>query len=256
MKSRTLRRFAIFVGVLALLRGTTAYMDVDIRHLDREEKPREGKSASTAPIPKECADGASANTGQPVMLERTRIQTLTWGVSTKPARYGQTLPIVIWIDNPTDESQFVATCGLITGFSELTELFDSSGRRMFRYEERRPRNPGFGVCTSSFSIKITPHTCLHGTFSDLYGGGAESFLQYDLTENYNLLPGKYIITARLPNQATIDAGLQTPTAIDQNAGLIITVEDWGFLDRLFHLSTLVNYGKVHLEAMHKSTQIE
>jgi hypothetical protein len=201
MKSRTLRTVAIFVGVLVLLRGTTAYMDVDIRHLDREEESREEKSASTAPIPKECADGASANTGQPVMLERTRLQTLTWGVSTKPARYGQTLPIVMWIDNPTDESQFIATCGLIIGFSERTELFDSSGRRMFRYEERRPRNPGFGVCTASFSVEIAPHACLHGTFFDQPSVGAESFLQYDLTENYNLLPGKYIITARLPNQA-------------------------------------------------------
>lgn len=247
MKSRVLQGIAIFVGVLVLFRGATAFMDADTRRHDREEKPRENRLTDTEPVPKECADAVSADTGQPVML--MRIAALTWGVSTRPTPYGEPLPILVWIDNPSDEPQFVASCSGIGGFSEETEVFDSSGRRMLRFEERRRRNPDFGICTSEYPVKIPAHTCPHGTFTDqLSGDGMGSRLKFNLTPTYDLLPGNYILAGRTPKQrnADLEASVPTTVSIDPKAGLPITIEDWGVLDRLFHLSTFVNYGTTHL----------
>lgn len=159
------------------------------------------QTPSAPPLPKEMAEQVSEDTGRPVILDYQR-GPLIWGLSTKRVAYGQPIPLLLWLYNPTDKPAGVATCSDIGFFWTFRmSVFDSSGERVLSREEQRmlsdlqkpPAEPRFTivpVCARNFSIYIPPHTIRHGNFSTL-----EFDFSWDLREHYSLSPGRYVIVA-------------------------------------------------------------
>jgi|SRR5579872_3198578 len=137
---------------------------------------------------------ASADTGQPIMFQRGR---LIWGLSTRPVTVGETLFVLLWIYNPSDEPQSVMSCMDIDWFwARDIEILDSAGKHVAsRAEERRAEEARksngpvprlMEVCTRNFPITIPPKTCLHGSFAR-----PEYDFARDLNYFYALPAGRY-----------------------------------------------------------------
>lgn len=158
-----------------------------------------------------CSAMISPDTGQPVMFTRG---PLTWGLSTKPAAYGQNLLVLLWIYNPTEEPLGVLTCQDIDHFwAREIEVLDAAGKHIPSLEEEKRRreqdaghfSPEVWSCTRNVLLTVPPHTCLHGTFSK-----PEYDFARDLSKYYSLQPGRYSLMV-LKNQ-TPAVGSRTSTA--------------------------------------------
>jgi hypothetical protein len=170
-----------------------------------------------------CA--ASADAGQPILFQRGH---LTWGLSTRPARPGEKLLVLLWFYNPSDAPESVINCGDIDHFWSLEiEVFDSAGKRVLsRAEEKRlaeeKRNPGAFVpeapfrCWRNFGITIPPRTCLRGSFS----APGDDFAR-DLNDYYLLPPGSYSLAPIKDRETENASGSSTVQAVK----LPITVLD-------------------------------
>jgi hypothetical protein len=190
---------------------------------DRNEELREKqRTASAPPLPAECAKDVTDDTGLPVMLPSKG--PLTWGLSTRPAAYGDEIPVILWLDNPTDKPQPVWTCMNIDWFWLSGILvFDSAGQRVLNVSEEKqfresgtkpPAGRELMGCTRNFPINIPPHTCMHGIFSQ----PAYDFVR-DLRTYYSLPPGRYFIA-----QAGADDKPVGGAPPDPANGLSVTVE--------------------------------
>jgi hypothetical protein len=167
-----------------------------------------------------CSAMISQDTGQPLMFTRG---SLTWGLSTKPAAYGQKLLVLLWIYNPTEEPLPVLTCSDIDHFwAREIEVVDAAGKSIVSLDaEKRRRDrdagnfsPEVWSCARNVLFTVPPHTCLHGTFSK-----PEYDFARDLTKYYSLQPGQYSLMV-LKNQ-TPAAGSRTSVA--ETSELHITV---------------------------------
>lgn len=168
-----------------------------------------------------CAENASADTGQPVMFQHG---SLTWGLSTRPVRYGEKLLVLLWLYNPTDTPLSVMTCAGIDYFwSHEIAVLDSAGNQVLsRAEERllaeKKRNPAslFSdefVCFRNFPITVPPHSCLQGSFSKPQYDFARDFNRY-----YSLPPGQYSLVPMKKSQeqnsrAGTGPGVKLPISI-------------------------------------------
>jgi len=141
-------------------------------------------------LPKRMAEQVSADTGQPVIFQRPG--QLVWGLSTKAGTYGDSIPVLLWLYNPTNKPQAVATCSDIDWFWFSIDVFDSSGKRLLSLSEQKSmQDPNVVVlfmCSRNFTFSIPPHTCMHGAFSILNRDFAR-----DLRESYSLPTGQYVI---------------------------------------------------------------
>lgn len=158
--------------------------------------------------PRQCEQDASADTGQPVMLQRGR---LIWGLSTKPTTFGQKLPVVLWLYNPTDEPLYVGTCDDIDFFwLREIQVFDSAGKRVEGRAEKRwaeeERSRGDArpllrepfECFRNFTITVLSQACLHGSFST----NKYDFVR-DLNDYYLLPPGRYSLVPTKAAERTV-----------------------------------------------------
>jgi hypothetical protein len=176
--------------------------------------------------PRECQQNASSDTGQPVMFQRGR---LMWGLSTKPIAFGQKLPVVLWIYNPTAEPLPVWTCEDIDFFwLRDIQVFDSTGKRIESRREQkrrvaveqsrsegRPFPEEVWVCSRNFPITIPSHACLHGSLLD-----GRSDLARDLNEYYLLPPGQYsLVPTKAPEMRTVPP---TTNAEQQRVAITVT----------------------------------
>lgn len=215
---------------------------------DREAKAREEKRIDAAgPLPQECAKDVSKDTGRPIMLPRRG--DLQWGISSRPAIYGEKVPVLLWLYNPTDKPQPVWTCMQIDYFWLLgLDVFDSAGQRVLDIQEEKDKererarkadlnlldwppanNTNLTVqflsqtsdcpfgCDRNFPIDIPPHTCVHGTFSNQ----AYDFAR-DLRNYYSLSPGKYFL---VPGERGQHCKHVRKTLPDPKTGLEITIEE-------------------------------
>jgi hypothetical protein len=169
-----------------------AYDRVEIALEQQREKTKE-------PVPQECQKEETLDTGEPFMLPSHG--DLKWGLSTRTTVYGETVPVLLWIYNPTDKPQSVWTCeGLDYFWLYGLDLFDSAGRRVLRTGEKSdesipesenfrgsPGDCGFG-CGRNFPIEIPPHACVHGRFSHLDHDFSRDLQSYD-----SLPPGRYYL---------------------------------------------------------------
>jgi hypothetical protein len=191
---------------------------------EREAAEREQKRAALAPPPPtECAAAVTGDTSCPLIFRS--YGGLTWALSTRPAWYGDGVPVLLWLSNSTDKPIPVMTCGDIDLFwSGGLALFDSAGHRVLNRreeEEKKLRDsgqPNAGACvfscTRNFAIEIAPHTCAHTNFSQ----NAYDFSRY-LDTYYSISPGHYILgSANSADGCEISA---TPPA--DNTGLPIVV---------------------------------
>jgi hypothetical protein len=150
-----------------------------------------GQSSVPPPLPKEMAEQVSDDTGRPViLLQRGEI---LWGLSTRPAAYGQPIPVLLWLYNPTDKPQGVTSCGDIGWFwSYEIHVFDFSGEYVHSNKEQQlatdPSLMDLPVCGRNVIIYVPPHTSMHGNFSK----PAPDFVE-DLSAHYSLAPGRYAI---------------------------------------------------------------
>ncbi len=175
--------------------------------------------SKTPSLPKEMAEEVSEDTGEPVVMRQ--LPGITWGLSTKPVSYGDPIPVLLWLYNPTDKPQGVTTCGDIDNFWEFDiNVADSAGRRMLtRAEQKQARNTeieNLPLCGRNLLIWIPPHTCIHGTFSKL-----EHDFARDLNEYYSLPPGKYLIT---PAEKKQNGKRLTRSLTDLQRGLLVEVD--------------------------------
>ena len=188
----------------------------DLQVSQREKQP----AANADPLPKECEKEVSADTGRPVMFPKH--SDLLWGVSTKPATWGEPVPVLLWLHNPTDTPQPVMTCSGIEWFWALgIDVFEASGQRVLSVGEekdkKKPDMQGVLMCTRNFAINIPPHACIHGNFSTL---------SYDFSTNleghYSLPPGRYMIVPgeRGPDLKPVRRTLPAPSN-----GLSVVVQE-------------------------------
>jgi len=209
------------VGVSAWRAGRYDGDPMNLQY-DREEKAREDKRVAAAkPVPEECAKSVSADTGSPVMFPSRG--PLTLGVSTKTTHYGEPIPVLLWLSNPTDTAQPVWSCGGIIDdfwYSGM-DVFDSAGHRVLSRDEEKQRKSGtlptqrVQVCGSTVETYIPAHACTHSTFSS-----QASYVSHDLHKYYELPPGRYFI---VPAERTKDGEPVRRTVIDPTGGLAIVV---------------------------------
>ena len=231
----SLWRPIVAAGASSLLLGTADGMPATTPEVAGAQQ----SFASAGPALEHCADGTSADAGPPVMFHLRGV--LSMGVSTKPAPYGAPILVLLWIENPTDEDTGVAECSTIAEFWESgIDIYDSAGHRVIDREEEYLKEKGLYeegisslICQSQREIAIPAHRCIHGSFSSPEHDYSwnDWVLWTDLSFRYELPPGKYYIVERTWPR----------TPFDPRNGLAVTVEDWGAIDRLLHLSSLVSY---------------
>jgi len=144
----------------------------------------------TRSVPPECASQISVDTAEPTMFPFDG--PLLWGLSTRPARPGSPLRVLLWIANPTAEAHQVATCSDIDRFWLYgIDVIDDAGKVIpWRGGKKRSADDDL-FCFRNFAIRIPPHTCHHTTFTE-----HESDFSRDLQTLYDLPQGKYFIVSR------------------------------------------------------------
>lgn len=184
------------------------------------------RAAGAPPVPEKCRETISEDTGRPVMFPSGG--GLVWGLSTRPASYGDKLLAVLWLYNATDKPLPVWTCmGIDAFWAEKIDVFDAVGHRILSRGEQKDREQHGAsgdafysriVCSRNFPIDIPPHACVHGTFSQ----PAYDFAR-DLQSYYDLPPGKYLLVPRSvePKQGVLIPEKHPEAAV----GLPITVNE-------------------------------
>jgi len=126
--------------------------------------------------------------------------------------------------NSTDEPKSAFTCTDIDVFwVSGIDVFDSSGQRMQSLEEEEKRiSPGdivkwLPMCSRNFMFSVPPHSCVHGTFSQL-----EPDFSRDLRRYYSLPPGRYVI---VPAERGRDGTPVNRTLPEPNNGLTVIVQE-------------------------------
>jgi len=177
------------------------------------------------PVLEHCADGASTDAGQPVLFSHWG--DLSLSVSTRPAPYGEPIPLLLWFENPTDTTIGVWQCTGIANFLYGGfDIFDSAGHRILSRDDHHLKDAGVDsdgfrfspMCSGQTPIPIPAHSCIHGTFPSILKdawSSPENLLRADLSRVYDLPPGRYYMVERT----------RTPTPFDTPNGIAISVED-------------------------------
>lgn len=148
----------------------------------------------TQTTPQECAKDISSDTGVPVFFPRSSERgDLIWGLSTRSVDYPDSVPVILWIDNPSNKSGYVGTCSGIGQFwGTGIDVFDSTGHRVpMRSELQQNKDSNIQqlmTCGRNIQIEIPAHTCKHTTFSE----HALDFFT-DLNGEWDFKPGRYFI---------------------------------------------------------------
>jgi hypothetical protein len=145
-----------------------------------------------ASVPQECAKEVADDTGEPTTFPFDG--PLQWGISTRPARSGSPLVVLLWIANSTEKLERVATCSDIDRFWLFAiDVVHESGHVVpWRGGKVRNTEDDGLFCFRNFAITIAPHTCRHTTFTE-----HEFDFSRDLQTIYDLPPGKYFIVPRV-----------------------------------------------------------
>jgi hypothetical protein len=197
--------------------------DNDPLNIEYDRRAIQLQQQAVAPSPpKLCAAAASEDTGRAVIFRSDG--PLTWALSTQPALYGDAVPVLLWLSNPTDKPIPVMTCQDIDFFwSSGVALFDSAGHRVLTHREEKEKLRDAGQqnvpvcifsCTRNFPIDIAPHSCAHTNFSQR----AYDFSR-DLEAYYSIPPGHYVLVPAKPGNGC-EVVANPPTA---NTGLSIVV---------------------------------
>ena len=172
-------------------------------------------------VPEQCALSITPDTGQPIFPFSGNRSN--WGISTTPTAYGQPVPLMIWIDNPTDQPVPVFTCRDLEYFAATAfDVFDSAGHRILDQPEAQAAQTNSSIpttrafaCTRNFAINIPAHTCAHGNFS----APSYDFVK-DLSRFYSLSPGTFSIA---PSARTADGAPISRTLPDSAPRLTVTI---------------------------------
>jgi hypothetical protein len=180
----------------------------------------EPRRDAQVPVSGRCAKDASADTGQPVMFPGHG--SVRRGLSTRPARYGERLPVLLWFDNSGDVPTSESSCGIDWFWSTGIAVFDSRGHRVLsrveeedRKTDRKPER--LMSCTRNVPIEVPKQSCLHTSFSE-----PDHDLSVDLSKLYELPPGRYFVVPVEPRSESTE---RKDTPVAPQDGLIVTVEE-------------------------------
>ena len=153
------------------------------------------QQTKTTDPPKECAKDQIEKYGKPVMFERHA--GVAFGVSAPLTTYARDdeAKVYVWLSNQSQSSYDYSMCCERT-FLKQIEVFDASGARLdsvwdveMRNWRDKHENP-VEVCSCSYVTIVTPGSCIvvdQGTVNRR-------------NTAYDLPPGRYTITDRLPTQ--------------------------------------------------------
>lgn len=184
---------------------------------DRQEHQREmQRTAALKPLPQECANEVSEDTGRPIMFPSRG--SLQHGLSSHSSRYGKPVPLIEWTLNPTDASVTTMGCG-DDGWDWFNDVdvFDASGNRVLDKAEaaswpfKATRQPPF--CTLNVPVTIPAHTCWHGAFS--------THAYADVRDHYSLSPGEYFL---VPAAKAPDGSPASRSMPDSGDALVVKIE--------------------------------
>lgn len=156
-----------------------------------------------------CEKELLARRGRPFMFPVR--DGIAYGVS-----FGPDGPSVLylWADNQTDKAVSLPFCCAQTLFAHI-DIFDSAGRRVLSrtdQAEQKARSEGreiVQVCTCSGSSSVPPHAI-------------QLFVSADISEGYDLRPGRYTVSERNP-PATYNLRPDLPQAAHTPPGLEISI---------------------------------
>jgi len=155
------------------------------------------------PVPGRCSAADFKVLGKPIMLEES-VNSLQFGLSLASAKFvwHQSVPLHLWIDNPTDTDHSVMTCSTLDYFwSGGFDLYDAYGHRLLRKFEVEQRNrqelqknnsfTALGcmmICSANGPLTIPARSCRNGTEP-----GLAYHFNRDLAQMYDLPPGTYYV---------------------------------------------------------------
>jgi hypothetical protein len=168
--------------------------DADPLNLHYAKLAQAGEAAPTAPIPTECNKPELLAHGRPYPIEGTHDPE--YGISMNQHEFvrDEPIPLYIWTNNSSDQPLELGGCtepahrktGLIV-------LYDAYGHRILNKRQlasdaQCKANPlGYYdplMCTATVSFSLPAHTCINSGI--------------DLTKDYELPPGEYIVSTRDP----------------------------------------------------------
>ncbi len=160
---------------------------------------------STREVPTQCARKELSELGRPVMMRQD--DRVAYGLSVAPSniRFGNPIPLHLWINNQSDKEISVMTCMNLDFFwSEGFDVYDAYGHRLLKKNEIKHLGKvatslsetqgkdclATWMCGRNFPIQIPANTCANETMFQL----PHDFSR-DLSESYDLSPGLYYIVA-------------------------------------------------------------
>ncbi len=167
---------------------------VNIQFDQRDEKRR--KAVEDNVLPKDCEKKDFSKTGRPVIFPAS--SGLQFGMSVPHERFvkGKPIGLYLWQVNPTDKPLSYMSCPPLFEM----EVFDFYGHRVLDHvEQKREQNqpPGIEfpyICSATIMATVPPHTC------------SASETTADLSQQYSLPPGEYLITRRDGRRAAEGTG--------------------------------------------------
>jgi len=132
------------------------------------------------------------------MFRDTHTPRLGFSMKSERYRRGEPVMLYVWAENPTEEAVPLFTCTDLESFKQRGfDVYDAKGRPLVRRKEtamirnsRRKVDPCTGfpwTCTRDLMLRIEPQACVNGANDDF---------STDLSEQYNLKPGKYTVHPR------------------------------------------------------------
>jgi len=155
---------------------------LNIQFDQRDEKRK--KAVEDNALPKDCEKKDFSRTGRPVIFPASN--GLQFGMSVAHERFvkGKPIGLYLWQVNPTDKPLSYVSCPPVFEM----EVFDFYGHRVLDlFEQKRRQPPGMEsvqVCTATMRATVAPQTC------------SASEGTADLSQQYSLPPGEYLITRR------------------------------------------------------------
>jgi len=157
----------------------------------------------------ECAKQVFAKFGQPFMFPARK--GIAYGISVPPDKPGT---IFLWADNQTPAPQGFLICCISTVLDHV-DVYDEEGHRVLSESDKLKQKaeaegtPTTEVCSCSGWVTIPPHVIACFAFSSA-----------DLSQQYKLPSGKYIVSERTPAGT---ANFSTAPSAKPPAGLPILI---------------------------------
>lgn len=196
------------------------FLTASFRHRPADLQPKAGKGATPElaipPLSGECTEADFAKFGRPVTLAMRKGMFFGVSVAGNHAPQFASFPVYFWIQNRSDEVQWLNSCEDVDHFRKYGfSVYDSQGHRWpSRWEDKYSATICSPMtCESTGEGIVLPHTCRAPELSEAY----------DLTYVYSLPSGQY--TLRLADLSSCKT--HPETGASETPKQPLTVEESG-----------------------------